>query len=327
MNRALCGRLLTLAGFAASPAAAQAPTLKPPPDCDLGAVCYIQQYVDTDPGRGATDHACGPLANDGHSGTDFALPSLAMMENGVEVTAAAAGTVRNIRDGMPDISVSDPDAPTLDGRDCGNGVVISHGGGWETQYCHLKRGTVAVTQGERVTGATVLGEVGLSGATSYPHVHLSVRKDGNVVDPFNPDGHISCGEKADRTLWDDPIAYAPGGVVSAGFADRIPGYDSVKGGTAAADALATKAPALVVWGFAFGVRAGDVLRLSIDGPDGPVIEDDVTLGADQPLAFRAIGRRIPAGGWARGDYQGRVVHLRDGDEIDRETVAITLDGP
>lgn len=319
--------MLTLAALAASPAAARDPILEPPLDCDLGAVCYIQQYVDTDPGPGGADYTCGPLANDGHKGTDFALPSLAAMARGVDVTAAAPGTVRNIREGMPDIAVSDPDALGLAGRDCGNGVAISHGAGWETQYCHLKRGTVAVTPGQRVTTTTVLGEVGLSGATSYPHIHLSVRKDGEVVDPFNPDGRISCGTKAGRILWADPIPYAAGGIVSAGFADKIPHYASVKAGTAGAEGLPIDAPALVVWGLAFGVRSGDVLRLSIDGPDETVIEHDARFDADQPLAFRAIGRRSPADGWAPGVYRGHVGHHRGGEEIDRESIAIKLAAP
>ena len=92
--------------------------------CTLGETCHVQNYVDRDPGPGTADVGCGNLTYDGHDGTDFALPNLAAMQAGVQVLAAAPGRVRGIRDGMPDIAISDPAAPPLNGRDCGNGVAI-----------------------------------------------------------------------------------------------------------------------------------------------------------------------------------------------------------
>ena len=89
------------------------------------------------PGPAATDFTCGPLSYDGHDGTDIALPTRAAMAEGVAVLAAAPGTVTGIRDGIADF------APVIQGKECGNGVVIDHGAGWVTQYCHLRQGSVA----------------------------------------------------------------------------------------------------------------------------------------------------------------------------------------
>ncbi|MFZ9199919.1 MAG: M23 family peptidase, partial [Paracoccaceae bacterium] len=97
-----------------------------PAGCTLGQDCYIQQYHDHDPGSEATDYTCGPLSYDGHDGTDIALPTRADMAAGVAVLAAAAGVVKGLRDGVADA------APFPTGQDCGNGVVIDHGNGWET---------------------------------------------------------------------------------------------------------------------------------------------------------------------------------------------------
>jgi len=113
-----------------------------------------------------------------------------------------------------------------------------------------------------------LGLVGLSGNTEFPHVHLSLRRDGQPVDPFDPDGQITCGAPDAVTLWAPPLAYQPGALLDAGFATAIPDYAAIKAGTAAAETMATNAPALVVWGYAFGGRAGDVLHLQITGPGG-----------------------------------------------------------
>ena len=96
MIRRLCACLLG----SASLAAAEPFSLDFPVDCTLGETCYIQQYVDHDPGPGARDFTCQGLSYDGHKGTDIALPTLAAMAQGVRVRAAAPGVVRARRDGV-----------------------------------------------------------------------------------------------------------------------------------------------------------------------------------------------------------------------------------
>ncbi len=316
--------LLATLSLAAMPAAGDF-ALQSPIACDLTRTCHIQQGVDHDDGPGAQDFTCGPLTYDGHKGTDFALPSLALLDDGIAVTASAPGTVRGVRNDMVDALQGQPGAPDVADRECGNGVVIAHAGGWETQYCHLRQGSVSVTSGQTVAAGDTLGLVGLSGQTEFPHVHLSVRKDGAVVDPFAPDATATCGDAPTRTLWADDVTFAPGGLIAAGFADAVPDYDAVKAGTAAAGAMATDAAALVLWGFGFGLRVGDTLTLTITGPDGLVFDDTQTVDRTQAQAFRAGGRRTPAGGWAAGDYTGTVVMRRGGDMLDTQTAQITLD--
>jgi len=289
-----------------------------------GGACFIQQYVDRDPGPGARDFAGGGLSYDDHRGTDFALPSLAAMAQGVAVTAAAPGTVAAVRDGMDDIAADTPGAPDLAGRDCGNGVLIDHEDGWQTQYCHLRRGSVAVAAGAAVARGDTLGLVGLSGRTAFPHVHLTLRCAGATVDPFAPDAAAApCGGGA-APLWADPPAYRPGGIVAAGFADAVPGFDAIKSGLPAAPPLGRGAPALVVWAHLFGGRTGDVVRISIAGPDGIAFTHADTLERDQARLFRAAGTRPPAGGWPAGTYEGRAALERDGRVIERGAVTLDL---
>lgn len=291
-----------------------------PIDCDPGQSCYIQQYVDHDPGPGARDFTCAGLSYDGHKGTDFGLPTLQDMSRGVTVRAAAPGVVRGVRDGMEDRLYAGRD---LGGKDCGNGIVIRHGQGWETQYCHLRRGSVTVEPGQRVARGAALGLVGLSGRTQFPHLHLSVRRDGQVVDPFAPDGGAACG--SERRLWGVPLSYQAGGLLDLGFADRIPSYDAIKAGTANDTALTPAAAALVGYGYAFGGRAGDILRISIKGPGGFAHRRDAQLEKSQSLFFRASGRKRPAGGWRPGRYDLTVSLIRDGDAISTRHAEMMLD--
>jgi hypothetical protein len=305
-----------------APAAAGAFELRLPVACTLGQDCYIQQYPDHDPGPGARDFMCGTLSYDGHDGTDFGIPTLEDMARGVPVLAAAPGEVTGTRDGMPDILMGSPGAPDIAGRECGNGVLIRHEGGWETQYCHLRRGSVIVRPGDIVAAGDRLGLVGLSGMTEFPHVHLSLRRDGLPVDPFAPDGTPACGTPPPDTLWADPPAAAQGGLLRAGFADKVPDYEAIKAG--AAIAPPAQGSALVLWGYFYGGRTGDRVELTISGPAGEVIRHVVDLDGTQGLFFRAAGRRAPGGGWPAGTYQGDIRLVRAGAEIDAERIALTL---
>lgn len=310
--------------LALAPAQAGAFSLQMPLDCTLGETCHIQQYMDRDPGPGHTDFTCGPLSYDGHSGTDFALPTLAAMQKGVAVLAAAPGVVAGVRDDMPDVSIRDPDAPALQGRDCGNGLVIRHGNGWETQYCHLAKGSVQVKPDQRVSAGQPLGLVGLSGNTEFPHLHLSVRRDGTPIDPFDPDSTASCGPGATAPLWADDIPYTPGGLLGLGLADAIPDYAVLKAGLPLSPVTA-RSPTMVIWAHYFGSRAGDQIRLAITGPDGgTIIAQDLTLDRTQAQGFRAVGKHLRGAGWATGPYQLHVIWTREGTEIDRAETTYTL---
>ena len=306
--------------LAATPLAARDIPLGPPIACDLGKTCFIQQYVDHDPGPGWQDFTCGPRSYDGHKGTDYALPSFAAMRAGVDVLAAAPGVVLGVRNDMPDTGWS----PEFAGRECGNGLVLDHGGGWQTQYCHMKQGSVTVSSGQRIAMGTVLGQVGYSGKTEFPHLHLSVRKDGAVVDPFEPDGRITCGAPETDVMWIDPPAFEPGGVIAVGLADGVPDYDTVKDGTAGLPELAADMPALVVWGYAFGALKGDILRLELTGPEGRIASHEALQTRNRAQFFQAAGRKLRGNGWPTGSYTGTVELVRDGQVVDRMETRMEL---
>ncbi|MEW9919679.1 M23 family metallopeptidase [Marimonas sp. MJW-29] len=321
MRRAALALILS----SACPAQAEDFLLWLPIDCTLGQDCYIQQYMDRDPGEGHSDYACGTLSYDGHKGTDFAVPTRAAMAAGINVLAAAGGRVRGYRDGMPDTGWTEETRDAVEGRECGNGVVLAHPGGWETQYCHLREGSVAVITGQTVRAGYVLGQVGQSGRAEFPHVHMSVRRNGVPVDPFDPDGTLTCEASSESTLWAEAPAYRPGGLVEVGLTDAIPDYDSVKAGLAGVDMLRPDAPALVVYGFSFGTRAGDVMRLTITGPEGEVISRDTRLERNHAQAFRAVGKRLRGRRvWPEGVYRGVAELIRGEAVVERREAEITV---
>ena len=64
----------------------------------------------------------------------------------------------------------------------GNTVLVDHGGGLVTMYCHLKRIDVAL--GQEVARGDWLGAVGSTGRSTGPHLHWTVSLRGVRVDPL-----------------------------------------------------------------------------------------------------------------------------------------------
>lgn len=321
----------------AAPATATPPiALALPIDCKPGVDCWIVNYVDVDPSDKRRDYRCGQMSYDGHKGTDIGLANEALIETDVPVLAAAAGRVVGTRDGEPDAGAAGIDAAKAAGRECGNGVRIEHGDGWVTQYCHLREGSLVVQAGQEITAGQRLGAVGLSGMTEFPHVHLSLSRDGEMVDPFRGvAGGPECG-LGTQPLWDEPTLAALAAqrapvLLDAAFFDGVPEADSAAAGTAARTVLARDAEAIVLWFRAAGVEPGDTGRVTITAPDGTmVIDETATFDRHQASVYRAFGlrnspRRFPDG-LPSGDWRGRVETQRDGRTTGERAISVRVDG-
>jgi len=330
----LGGAILLLIAAGTSAASEPPPALGLPLDCVPGRTCWIVNYVDHDPGPARRDYRCGGASYDGHQGTDFAVRDLAAMRAGVAVLAAAPGTVAAIRDGMADRAISSPtEVRDLGGKDCGNGVVVTHADGWSTQYCHLRRGSVAVGEGQVVARGDPLGLVGLSGRTEFPHLHLTVRKGETVIDPFvGPGGPSGCGP-GDAPLWEETalaaLPYETNVIYHGGFAGERPSADKARNGDYAGSVLDRGVPALVLWADLFNVRAGHRVVLVIRGPDGRTVgEATLPIEKDQARFFAFVGKPLRTGRWSAGDYEGRIqvepAERPPGDEPSPITVRVTV---
>ena len=98
-----------------------------------------------------------------HAGLDIAA------EEGAQVCAAAAGTVYSV----------------YDDEELGMTVVITHDGGYTTQYASLAA-EVSVLPGDAVALGQPIGTVGTTAlleSALEPHVHFSVTCNGDPMDP------------------------------------------------------------------------------------------------------------------------------------------------
>lgn len=94
-----------------------------------------------------------------HNGVDLAG------KIGTEVLAAEAGT-----------------ATTHNDKKSGNNVRITHKNGYYSSYSHLKE--FKIKDGETVKRGQVIGTVGITGATTGPHLHFVMKKDGKTINPL-----------------------------------------------------------------------------------------------------------------------------------------------
>lgn len=96
-----------------------------------------------------------------HNGVDFAAAS------GTPIMAAYNGTV-------VDASYN---------SSMGNYVMINHGDGLYTIYMHASK--LYVSSGQTVSRGEQIAAVGSTGRSTGPHLHFSVRLNGNYVNPWN----------------------------------------------------------------------------------------------------------------------------------------------
>ncbi len=300
--------------------------------CTPGEDCIVQNYVDHDPGPERRDHMCGHMTYDGHDGIDFRLPSMSAMRRGVMVLAAAPGHVRGLRNEVPDDGL-ERGAEAIAGVECGNGVVVDHGGGWSTQYCHMAQGSITVLPGQKVERGTVLGRVGYSGRTQFPHLHLTVRHEGAAVDPYAPDRPAEvCG--SGPTLWlpevEKLLAYRSPFVLEAGFvAENVEIAHVEEFGLPTTRAHADQ-PALVAVARTIGIEKGDVMSLDLYDPSGRLVARKAPPPFDRPKAqwMLLAGLRKPAVvGYMPGNWHAQLRIERGGRTVIEKVFSIDMPTP
>ncbi|MBM3564824.1 MAG: M23 family metallopeptidase, partial [Alphaproteobacteria bacterium] len=253
-----------------------------------------------------------------------AVRDWAEVRKGVPARAAAAGTVLRVRDGVDD------KAEPPKGQECGNGIVVDHGRGWTTQYCHLRRDSIVVKSGQPVRAGDALGMIGQSGRADFPHVHLQVARDGKIIDPFKGEGAPlgGCG-LGQGHLWSAAALslltpHKPTAVFNSGIAAEEPDPAKARDGAYAGAVLRADAAILAVWADIYWAMAGDAVRLRMLSPAGAVLAEATrAVELTQARRFLYVGLRRKDAAWPAGVYKFEIVVLRTKDgaagEISRRT--------
>ena len=95
-----------------------------------------------------------------HTGADLAAPT------GTIVKAIMPGTVRAVNQDLLGYGIH---------------VIVTHTEGFESLYAHLSK--IKVELGQKVDLDTIIGDMGSTGFSTGPHLHLEIRQNGQLVNP------------------------------------------------------------------------------------------------------------------------------------------------
>lgn len=301
-----------------------------PIQCDIGKDCFVQQFPDVQPGPDRKDPFCGMATYEGHDGTDIRVISMKDVERGVPVLAMADGTVFQTRDGVEDRLVKSKDqAKAISRMGCGNAVVIDHGDGYRTRYCHMRKASLTVRSGDKVTRGQQIGMVGSSGLAEFPHVEAAVMKNGKPLDPTtglrldagclaDPAKAVPLFSSADAAL----IGKGEAQILGIGVSGEPVEYAKLveEGGP---PTVTTASNLKLGWVWVINLHQGDLVQVRLTGPDGAVIAEQVTDPMNAPKATYAAfaGKR---GAPAPGDYEVRATVVRDGKPVLERTERVTV---
>jgi hypothetical protein len=105
---------------------------------------------------------------------------------GAELRAPCAGVVAAARADMPDFEVPESDQVNR----LGNHVILRCGGA-EIVFAHMRQGSIAVVAGDRIEVGHRLGEVGNSGASTEPHLHIHAQRPASEGAPSISGGPLA----------------------------------------------------------------------------------------------------------------------------------------
>jgi hypothetical protein len=179
-------------------------------------------------------------------------------------------------------------------------MVIDHQGGLSSQYCHLKKGSLSVRSGSQIRKGERIGSIGSSGVAEFPHVHLSIRQDGKLVDPLTGkalenEAHV-CGDLSGSLLdiaSKEALVKPTVAILDIGLSGAPPELSNLvrTGGPP----LATgRSNSTIAWLWAINVDAGSRFRIKMVGPDEATLIDHTTTALPRRKAnyLAYVGRKV-----------------------------------
>lgn len=289
-----------------------------PVKCQINKDCWIINYVDDDPSTNWRDYKNGRETYDGHTGTDIAIRNIDKMRQGVDVIAADSGVVIQARDGMPDKNALAQDTTQLQNIACGNRVAIKHSGGWITDYCHMKNGSIKVKKGDIIATGQKLGEIGMSGLTEFPHLHINVQQGSQIYDPFT--GHERYTKGPISPLWSPQVLqqlnYKPLVVYNVGVSNEIPNFLGVRDEKYKSTRISAESYMIILWIDAFHVELNDSIDVLVKNPNGtPFLRQHIVIDKPHAKKLMYLGRKSPQNGFTKGNYNVQVSFKRPNANI------------
>lgn len=292
--------------------------LKLPVSCQLEESCWLVNYPDVQKEEGYQDYKGGKNTYEGNKGTYFAVKTFIDIKNGTPAHAADDGKVIFVRNNIEDnYPLGDKDTEK-EPPFCGNAVVIEHNHGWKTAYCHLKKGSISVKQGDFTTAGAQIGQIGLSGQTEFPHLYFTVLKGENYFDPFSG---LQLNGKENKNkykpLWGinarDNLKYRDVILTNIGVSAEDPSLYSVKQGSYKNIELLYDEPEIFIWVYGFHFKKKDIIKLTLYNPDQEkVMNDFIRVSSGNIENLVSFKKKKKKEKWKPGFYNVKINYIKTG---------------
>jgi len=231
--------------------------------------------------------------------THISLGSLSQAAQNYAVVAVADGVVEHAGDV---------------GGFCGQRIILGHDSGWKSSYCHLKPGTILVSEGAEVTQGQFLAAVGMSGQTEWPRLAFGLTRNGMVFDPFSGRSTMEgCAPRA-QPLWIGGYnpPYEPANVTGIGFTTGFPSDQEIMSGLTPLPSVTTDIRRLSLWGMMMNLARGDRIDLKIETPNRRVLKEE-SLTIDEDRRYFPVYFTVARHGkiWNPGQYTGTITITRN----------------
>ena len=295
--------------FILASSCAAAESFQLPLKCHLGHTCFVETHQEVAEKK---DVPCGvsPLLKFRISAFQRKASPFSL------IYPAATGTISSLETNHPDFlsqKINGQGKPA-----CGNRVVIDHGHGWQTTYCHLRKDSSDHLKiGQKVTLDHAIGAIGLSGDTTFPHLGFFITKNKLFVNPHY--GIQTNPQKCNRTaapLWDQKTqeqlkkSHDPQ-LISMGVADIEPDLPSLILNTSAL----TSSPnpeALYVYALLGNSSPKDRVIITVQDQEGQLLAHNITPSfGGMSVAQRLHNFRIarPGQAWPVGSVHFNYTYL------------------
>ncbi len=272
---------------------------------------FYGAYIDHNATSGISDYTCGLKTYDGHTGVDILLRNFQVQDSGVVVVAAANGTVQSTHDGEFDRST------TNGAGGFGNNVVIAHGEGVTSIYGHMRRSSIAVTPGQVVTAGTMLGLVGSSGNSNWPHLHFEVQLNNAPRDPFHGSCNALTGLWSSQLAYQDTFLLADAGIVrnDISFAQLLEKPPPVS-------LITSNDASLTYWLEFFNIQNVSARFNVYDPRDSLYLSQPVNVG--RTFSMRFLTLNLPVAGQLSRPGTWRIEYFQNGQRLDTRSFVLAL---
>lgn len=199
----------------------------------------------------------------------------------------------------------------------------------------MLKDSITIKENQEVKKGQVLGFVGLSGKTEFPHLHITVKRNNIVLDPFlgtEPSINYNCNNSSQTdkaSLWDDAtyakLKYIDTAILNFYTTTKIPTKFLARTGQYRESTIDKNSKNIILWADIMGVQKGDNILFEIVDTNGNnVFKSIQEVPKKYVLYFIYAGERLNKNKFSKGEYTSKLTLTRDNKVVTSSSKSISV---